>query len=473
MKSITQKLASLLTVILIVPSVSFADVNSDLNNFFDGLGMVSNTTAPHAYQGQQAGYYSGGSLYARNTVRNVQLVQVDLPSFRSGCGGIDMFAGGFSFVNNDEIVKMMRNVMNNAKGYAFKLTLAEVTPLIKNVLSDIQDIANKANQMNVNSCETAEQLVGGIWPKTRANQQQVCQDIGSTTGIFKDWAEARQGCTSDDLSYNFDSTMQAGSQNPAYKNLVLDNGNIVWKALQANNLVSGDEQFAELLMSLSGSIIIKKTGTGKSATNHFETLQSLATDHSLFKAILYGGSAKIYKCDETTQCLNPPKDKQTITIKNESSFVARVAKLLRSIGQKIIADEPLTEQEKGLIQSTRIPIYKILNVQAAYQKDPNILDVESYADVIATDILFQYLQENLDLVRASSRSLQYPAEIMSQFNEGINAAMNDVRTEQRNAQNKISMAMQLIEQSQVLEQMLAGQLSAQLGNSLTWARSLR
>jgi conjugative transfer pilus assembly protein TraH len=452
---------------------SFADVNSDLNQFFDGLGMVSNTTAPHAYQGQQAGYYSGGSLYARNTVRNVQLVQVDLPSFRSGCGGIDVFAGGFSFVNNNEIVNMMRNVMNNAKAYAFKLTLAEVTPLIKNVLSDIQDIANKANQMNMNSCETAESLVGGVWPKTRASQQQVCQDVGASTGIFKDWAEARQGCTSDDLSYNFDSTMQAGSLNPLYKNLILDNGNIVWKALQANHLVSGDDQFAELLMSLSGSIIIKKIGAGKSATNHFEILASLATDHSLFKAILYGGHAKIYQCDETTQCLNPLQDKQTITIKSESAFVARVAQLLRSIGLKIIHDDPLTEQEKGLIQSTRIPIYKILNVQAAYQKDPNILDVESYADVIAADILFQYLQENLELVRASSRLLQYPAEIMNQFNEGINAALNDVRTEQRNAQNKISQAYQLIEQSQVLEQMLAGQLSSHLGNSLTWARSLR
>ena len=458
---------------LISSTAVFADVSSDLTNFFNGLGMIGNTTAPHAYQGQQAGYYSGGSLYARNTVRNVQLVQVDLPSFRSGCGGIDLFAGGFSFVNNDEIIKMMRNVMNNAKGYAFKLTLAEVTPLIKSVLSDIQDIANKANQMNINSCETAESLVGGVWPKTRAAQQQVCQDVGSSTGIFRDWTEARQGCTSDDLHYNFDSTMQAGSKNPAYKNMILDNGNLVWRALQANQLVVGDKQRAELFMSLSGSIIIKKTGVGKAATNQFEILPSLATDHSLFKALLYGGTVKIHKCDETTQCLDILKDKQTITISKDAAFVTRIGKLLSSIGQKIVNDSPLTEQEKGLIESTHIPIYKILNVQAAFQKDPNILDVESYADVIATDILFQYLQENLELVRTSSRSLQYPSDIMNQFNEGINAAIADVRAEERNSQNKIAQALQLIEQAQLLEQMLAGQLSAQLGSSLMWARSLR
>lgn len=458
-------------MISLYTNIASASVDSDLNSYFDGLGMVTNTTAPHAFQGQQAGYYSGGSLYARNSVRNVQLVQIDLPSFRSGCGGIDVFAGGFSFVNNDQMINMMRNIMNNAKGYAFKLTLAEVTPLIKNVMSDIQDIANKANQMNINSCETAESLVGGVWPKTRAAQQQVCQDVGSSTGIFKDWSEARQGCTSDDLNYNFDTTMQAGSQNPAYKNLILDNGNLVWKALQANHLVNGDVELSELLMTLSGTIIIKKNGSGKAASSQFIILQSLATDHSLFKAILYGNTTSIYVCDETVQCLNPKL--KVITVSEKSALKNRVADLLSRISQKIMSDEPLTEQEKGLIQSTRIPIYKILNVQAAYQKDPNILDVESYADVIATDILFQYLQENLNLVRISSRSLQYPSEIMQQFNEGINSALSDVRTEERNAQNKISQTFQLIEQSQLLEQMLAGQLSAQLGNSLTWARSLR
>jgi len=223
-------------------------------------------------------------------------------------------------------------------------------------------------------------------------------------------------------------------------------------------------------MSLSGTLIIKKTGTGKSAINHFEVLASLAKDNTLFKAILNGDVATIYKCDETTQCLNPTLQK--ITVSSQSALKSRVAKLLSSIGQKIMADLPLSNQEIGLIQSTRIPIYKILNVQAAYQKDPNILDIESYADIIAADVLFQYLQENLDLVRVSARSLQYPAEIMAQFTDGINTAISDVRAEERNAQNKISMAMQLVEQTQVIEQMLAGQLSAQLGSSLTWARSL-
>jgi len=455
----------------LLASSAYADINSDLNSFFNGLGVVTNTTAPHAYQGQQAGYYSGGSIFSRNTVRSVQLVQVDLPSFRAGCGGIDLFAGGFSYINNDQLVALMRNVMNNAKGYAMLLALEEVTPQIGNINKFLTDLSNKVNSMNINSCETAESLVGGVWPRTRAAQQQVCQDIGSNTGIFDDWAKARQGCTSDNLDYNFDSTMKAGASNPLYKNMVLDNGNIAWRALKANNLISGDQQFAELLMSLSGSIIIQKSGSGKSSVTHISNLDSLADNSSLLKAILYGDKATIYKCDETNECLNPTK--QTVQISENSSLKTQVEKLLLSITQKIIDDKPLTNQEIGLLQSTRIPIYKILAVQAAYQKDPNILNIENYSEIIAIDILFQYLQENLSLVRASGTALQYPSEIMDKFNAGINQAMSDLRSQERTAQVQVSSAIQLIEQSQVIEKMLSGQLSAQLGNSLTWSRSLR
>ncbi|WP_446494720.1 conjugal transfer protein TraH [Escherichia coli] len=53
--------AALLTF---TPAAS-ADVNSDMNQFFNKLGFASNTTQPGVWQGQAAGYAYGGSLYAR------------------------------------------------------------------------------------------------------------------------------------------------------------------------------------------------------------------------------------------------------------------------------------------------------------------------------------------------------------------------------------------------------------------------
>lgn len=71
--------AALLTV---TPAAS-ADVNSDMNQFFNKLGFASNTTQPGVWQGQAAGYAYGGSLYARTQVKNVHLISMTLPDINA------------------------------------------------------------------------------------------------------------------------------------------------------------------------------------------------------------------------------------------------------------------------------------------------------------------------------------------------------------------------------------------------------
>ncbi|ETT05657.1 TPA: conjugal transfer protein TraH [Providencia alcalifaciens] len=41
-----------------------ANVNQDLNNFFNKLGFEGNATDARAWQGQAAGYVTGGNLYS-------------------------------------------------------------------------------------------------------------------------------------------------------------------------------------------------------------------------------------------------------------------------------------------------------------------------------------------------------------------------------------------------------------------------
>ncbi|MFT3741098.1 MAG: conjugal transfer protein TraH [Gammaproteobacteria bacterium] len=450
-------------------SLASASINSDLTHFFNSLGFNNNVTAPNAYQSQQAGFYSGGSLFARDSVRDTQIAHIDLPSFRSGCGGIDLFTGGFSFVNSQQLVDAMKNIMNNSVGYAFNLALESTTPEIANVMKYINTLSNDINRANINSCETAAGLVGAAWPKTHEAQQQVCQDIGTSSGLFTDWAAAREGCsTGGDMT----NTLNHAQNNSAYKSMLLDSGNLAWKALQQNSLFANDTQLAELLMSLSGTIIVQG-GKNDKANRQFKVLSSLATDNQLLNALLHGGTANIYFCDtlDSNGCLNPSI--QSISIAANSGLQSQVAKLLDSMTDKILADTPLTQEEIGLLQATRLPIYKMLNVESAFAGNKDILDLISYADVIATDILFQYLDENLTVVHTSVASLQYPETIMAQFEQSINQARASVRGAQLSAYSQIAIASQLIEQTQNIEQMLAGQLSSQLTNTLKWADGLR
>src|SRR3990167_5942393 len=132
--------------ILVFSDQSQASVDSDLGNFFSGLGYQNNVSAPAAYQGQAAGYYTGGSLYLRNQVRDYQIVSVEMPSFSGGCSGIDSYLGAFSVISSSQFTAMMKNILSAGGAYAFDLALTTTVPQIKSVKDYIQKHRNRSNK---------------------------------------------------------------------------------------------------------------------------------------------------------------------------------------------------------------------------------------------------------------------------------------------------------------------------------------
>lgn len=61
-------------------TVAVANVNSDMNNFFNKLGFEGNATDARAWQGQAAGYATGGNLFIRNQVKQLQIASFTPPS---------------------------------------------------------------------------------------------------------------------------------------------------------------------------------------------------------------------------------------------------------------------------------------------------------------------------------------------------------------------------------------------------------
>lgn len=445
----------------------YANINNDLDSYFNGLGYSSNTTSPNAYHGQQAGYYTGGSVSMRTQVRDVQIMQLNLPSYRSGCGGIDIYAGSFSLIDASEMKQVLQNTLNSGGVYALTLALETASPMIANVMKTWNDFRNKINQASLNSCETAEALVGGMWPRVRGAQQRVCEDVGSSTNYFADWAQARQGCGA---GGDFDKAINSGKNDRRFKDLIIDNGNVVWKAIQHRPFLQSDTELAELFMSLSGTVILYKDGNSMQHVSY----PALVDNNDVVKALLSSGTATIYRCDsaDTDGCLHPKADKQ-ITISEGNAFKSRVAKLLRSMAQKIVDDSPLSNEEIGLLQATSLPVYKMLSVQAAYMKDGNLPDISQYAEVIATDILYQYLHESLSIIKSSVAALPFPDAIVAEIEPNIEKEMASLSNQRKTAYSQLAVTVQLIEQTQAIERMLAGDLSTEFASTLSWAKGLR
>ena len=175
-------------------SSSAMGMASQLKSYFEKAGGGSNLTAPSVYKNQSAGYYSGGSFYGRLPVQNTQLMNIQMPGFRAGCGGIDAWMGGFSHISGEQLMVALRGIMSNMGSYAFMLALESLSPEIYNIMNELNALAQKINGLNINTCEAAATALGGMLPQSDATSKHLCQSMGSSMGGLSDWTAARHKC---------------------------------------------------------------------------------------------------------------------------------------------------------------------------------------------------------------------------------------------------------------------------------------
>lgn len=386
-----------------ISTPALADVQGDLNGFFGSLGYDGNVSKAQAWQGQAAGYITGGSVYLRNPVKQVQLISMQVPSLNSGCGGIDAYLGAFSFISGEEIQRFAKQIMSNAAGYAFDLALQTMVPELKQAKDFLQKIASDVNSANMSSCQAAQGIIGGLWPVSQLSNQKICQDIAGDDNIFSDWASSRQGCT---VGGQGDSV--TGRANANEKDQVLKNKNLIWDALGRNHLFDGNRQLKELVMSIVGSIIFNSAG-------QVTILTPMVDNRDVITVLMRGGTAKIYGCDEPDLCLGPTV--ASVTISSNNALVTLVQNIMLSMNQKLTDDTGLSDQEKGFLNTTSVPVLKYLtNSQSMGQSPTYLIQV---ADYIAQDLMIQYLQE---LVKQASQSLagkNFPEQAAGELRQNV------------------------------------------------------
>ncbi|WP_435339268.1 conjugal transfer protein TraH [Morganella morganii] len=128
---------------------------------------MSNTTRPGIHQTQRRGVIAGGRVTTKARIFDENLVSFVPPSWKAGCGGVDLFGGSLSFVNADQIVQLMRAVAANAKGYAFQLALDNVFPDGAKWIENFQKKVQALNQHLGNSCQLAQGIVNDSLRKVR------------------------------------------------------------------------------------------------------------------------------------------------------------------------------------------------------------------------------------------------------------------------------------------------------------------
>jgi conjugative transfer pilus assembly protein TraH len=190
----------LLLVFLTLSGSCFAGVKKEMQKFFDSFSDSTNITSGSAVSDQQGGYYTAGNIVSRRKISNETIMNIDRPSIHMDCGGIDMYAGSFSFISKDQFIALTKNIQQNSLGYGFSLAMQTTVPQIKATIDTLMSYMQDINGLNINSCNASAALLGGVLPKTEESSKVLCGSIGMQKNYFSDRADARQGGSSKETS---------------------------------------------------------------------------------------------------------------------------------------------------------------------------------------------------------------------------------------------------------------------------------
>ena len=456
-----------IALVLLTP-MAWADVGSDMNDFFTDMGYASNVTPPGVYEGQSAGYFTGGGLVMRAPSRNYQFATMQAPSYRAGCSGVDLYGGGFSYINSSQLVAALRNVGQNAASYAFMLGLRVISPQISNVLEWVREKAEMINKLNINSCEAAADLVGSfVGIDAKENSQCVLTRYGNGDSM----EDARQACGAGGQR---NATLASSGLNQ----IAFTNGNIAWRVMWNNMFLRSDKRLMEMMMNLSGTVILDKDlGNENSPTNVITLPSILNTQRAeLLNALLDGSqSVDIQGCvNDTTEMQCTSLTAKTVSLGVNNGLKDRVGTIMNGIADKIRNRQTLSATELGLLGATKIPVYKILNVASAMSSTVAGSQAAKYSDIVAKDILFAYINDLLDMVVSSTAGTPYmKSDEGEHYMEGIAEARQQVALLKSENFEELSRYVDLIRETQLYERMLVATMSPALAESLRYSSSLR
>lgn len=442
-----------------------ADLAGDMDTFFSDINF-GNVTRPGVYEGQSAGYFTGGGVFMRVPQRNYTLYSAQWPRFRSGCGGIDLFTGGFSLINRQEFVAMLQNIGSVAVSQAFLLALRTISPQIASTMEQIQTWAQRYGLNSINSCEAGSALVGGALTTFGMSKQACIMERVNSRG--EAWSEAEVACTTG-------GERMATLQNGAMKKLMVAEGNLAWRAMMRNPFFVHDTDLAQVMMNLSGTVILRVDRPGdEDSTMTWQVIPSILADtagQNLLRVLFEGGSVTVRACSDGTAdefACTEMNGSHTVAIPR--GLIAKVRAILDDIVTNIHNDTRLDAVQQGLLASTSLPVHKYLTVGVAYIPGALAPEIDGYATLIAKDILYTYLNDLLGKLTASVQALENREDRkIRDFFDGVVQARRELRAYKDDVRHSFDEALVFTQRVREYEKALIGKLSPGMFRNLVWA----
>ena len=340
-------------------------------------------STPNYFSGQQRGYYSGGSFSGRWHSTAEYPVTVEAPRIKSGCGGIDVFMGGFSFMNTDYLVNKLQSILSNAPAVDFDLDLKTLCEQCSNTIKNFEALADKLNSMQIDECAAAKELVGVVADENGFHSSEVMRERLGTAikenKLVSGTAEMWDILTKEDRANN--NQPQPGD---------------------VADVTSGCNAETTSIFLAGGSLLANLGSRMSIPANHIDLIRGLVGDVQL------EGSANAYRVSTIPPCSqNNPDDIKAFTdgevyIKNLSGtcsqindanrdLVEFISTTLNSIADKVETKGALTATEQTFLESSPLAPLPILKTAVGTSTRATI--IPGLADITAKAYSLQMLSD--------------------------------------------------------------------------------
>jgi conjugative transfer pilus assembly protein TraH len=372
------------------------DITSDMSGMFQTYGFSTAGTSPGAYMAQTRGMITGGSFSARAPRLPLNLVSISPPSIKAGCGGLDMYFGGINFISRAEFTQLLKNIGQNAMGYAFELGLETLCPTCNATIKSLADKINKLMDMATNTCDAAKKIVNWGVQSTIEGPINDCISWAEDNGATE--TDARQDCINDG------GQLAAG----LYALTSSNNTNHELSAWHSPGVSTYDQlnyvtdQYGAFLpemekyyiMSLVGTYTTKITGTDGSTvatpisewTGYTLSLKDFinGTDNAtLIEPTYSGANTGVYDAVKYVDAGHLDGFKQYVYEELMGPQPDGTAGI--GIINKLLNSQALTAQDTAFINSSPIPIKSLVDTTST---TPGLLNsaVDLTSDLIAIDM---------------------------------------------------------------------------------------
>lgn len=380
---------------------AWADLQQQLNDLADSLGVMTATTAPGAYEGQTRGYLTGGGMSLRFPQASLDLASVSLPKVRAGCEGIDLYLGAFSYINTDQLIAKLKAIGSASLGYAFQLALEAISPQISGIIKHFENVTERINNLNLSSCQAARALVDatGLPEKIRSSQIGRCTGSRTASGASPDYSAARQACAADpSTGVVGDAEDQAQGRRDR---------NYLWEAL--SNLNGVDEPSRELILSALGTVV--------AVNEQVVTWPPIVS----FDQLVDGGNITRYDC--TADCLA----QATVSEPTATGLTELVRQRLEGILDRVRTRQTLNAADIDLVAAAPLPLYRMVNALSTLT--PAVAD--SYLAQWAEPLALLMAQHWVDTAARQARRALSVAKVESAVQEAIEQQITQVQEDIR------------------------------------------